>query len=56
MPGEEVLRVLQVGETVTPAGQSGNGAATVKFAGDTDGAFATAFMKLVRTGVIQVST
>lgn len=57
VPGQEVLALLQAGETVTPAGRApgGGGSATVTFAGDTDSAFASAFMNLVRTGEIQVS-
>jgi hypothetical protein len=56
-PGQEVLALLQAGETVTPAGRApaGTGAATVTFAGDTDSAFASAFMQLVRSGEIQVA-
>ncbi|MFD4250396.1 hypothetical protein ACFWQL_11720 [Amycolatopsis thermoflava] len=54
-PGQEVLAILQAGETVTPAGQSPRGGGTaVVFQGNTDSAFATAFMYLVRTGEIQV--
>jgi hypothetical protein len=55
--GEEVLRVLQVGERVVPRGQSGgSGAVTITFGGNTDGAFATAFMKMVRQGQISFGT
>lgn len=54
MPGEERLMMLQAGEKVTTSGQGGNGGATVTFAGNTDSAFATAFMRLVRTGEIQI--
>lgn len=52
MPGEEVLAILQGGETVSSNG-SGS-AVTVAFTGDTNSAFATAFMNLVRTGQIQL--
>lgn len=55
MLGQDVLTVLQAGEHVTPRGQGGGGGMTVTFAGDTDGAFATAFMKLVRAGVIRIA-
>lgn len=51
MPGQEVLAVLQAGERVSTSTGS-TGALRVVFAGDTDGAFATAFMELVRTGLI----
>lgn len=56
--GSEMLAVLQAGERVIPATgpQQGSGGGTVTFRGDTDGAFATAFMSLVRQGKIQVST
>lgn len=53
-PGEEQLAVLQAGERVTPASQTGGGTVTVSFSGDTDGAFASAFQNLVQTGVIQL--
>lgn len=53
--GSEMLAILQAGERVIPAtGPPAGGQATVRFTGDTDGAFATAFMKLVRQGAIQV--
>ncbi|MET7989855.1 hypothetical protein ABZU76_02990 [Amycolatopsis sp. NPDC005232] len=54
--GSEMLTILQAGERVIPATgpQGGGGAAAVTFGGNVDGAFATAFMKLVRTGAIQV--
>jgi phage-related minor tail protein len=57
-PGSEMLAILQAGETVTPAGESpsGGGAMVVTFAGDTNSAFATAFMNLVRGGQIQIGT
>lgn len=54
--GQEMLAVLQAGERVIPrGGDSGGGGATVTFGGNTDGAFATAFMQLVRNGTIQLS-
>lgn len=53
-PGSEQLRILQAGETVTPAGQSPGGQVTVMFGGNVDGAFANAFMGLVRDGQIQI--
>lgn len=55
MPGTEQLRILQAGERVTPKGQGGGGGKTIQFAGNTDSAFASAFMKLVRDGVIRVA-
>jgi phage-related protein len=54
VPGSETLALLQAGERVTPASQVGSGAAVVEFRGDTDSAFASAFMKMVRTGQIQI--
>ena len=55
--GQEVMAVLQAGERVIPANQSGAGvAATIEFSGNVDSAFASAFMKLVREGAIQVVT
>ncbi|MCG3757369.1 phage tail tape measure protein [Amycolatopsis sp. Poz14] len=55
-PGSEMLAILQAGETVIPAGGSvRSSGATVSFRGNTDSAFASAFMRLVRTGAIQVS-
>lgn len=54
-PGTEVMALLQAGETVSPVGgDTGGGAMVVTFAGNTDGAFATAFMNLIRTGAIQL--
>lgn len=54
-PGSEQMAILQAGERVTAAASAGGGGAvTVAFAGDTDGAFASAFQMLVRTGAIQV--
>lgn len=55
MPGEEVPIMAMAGERVTANGQGGSGAATVAFAGDTDSAFASAFMRLVETGAIVVT-
>ncbi len=56
--GSEMLAVLQAGERVTPAtsvrDDSGGGAVTVAFAGNTNQAFAAAFMKMVRDGTIQL--
>lgn len=53
--GSEMLTILQAGERVIPAtGPQGGGGATVTFAGDTNSAFATAFMNLVRGGQIQI--
>jgi phage-related protein len=53
IPGQEVLMTLQAGERVSTSRQGG-GATRVTFAGDTSGAFATAFMELVRSGVIAI--
>lgn len=55
-PGTEQLRILQAGETVTSAANSGTGGGTarVAFVGDTDGAFASAFQNLVKIGAIQI--
>lgn len=57
--GSETLAVLKAGETVLPPGVSpvaaGSGGGTsIHFTGNTDGAFASAFMGLVRTGKIQL--
>lgn len=56
LPGQEVLTLLQAGERVTAARstRSGGGGFTVSFSGSTDQAFAQAFMKMVRTGQIQI--
>lgn len=54
VPGQEVLAILQAGETVTPTGGGGGGGLGVSFSGDVDSAFATAFMRLVREGLITV--
>ena len=53
------MAVLQAGETVLPTqGQrnpgGGGGAVAINFVGNTDGAFAAAFMSLVRAGKIQL--
>lgn len=54
-PGQEMLAILQAGETVTSASRSNQpSGTTITFAGDTNSAFATAFMNLVRTGQIQI--
>lgn len=56
MLGSEQLRVLQAGERVVPRGQGGSGGTSVVFGGNVDSAFATYFMKLVRSGDIQIGT
>lgn len=53
MPGQEVLMMLQGGERVSTSSQAGSGT-RITFAGNTSDAFATAFMELVRTGVITI--
>lgn len=55
--GTERLSILQAGETVLPVGAGSRipAAVQVTFAGDTSSAFATAFMKLLRDGTIQLS-
>jgi len=67
--GGEILRegvaMVHKGERVLPAGtrglfndvsaQQGSGGITITFGGNVDGAFATAFMLLVRTGQITIS-
>ncbi len=53
-PGTEMLAVLEAGERIIPRGSGGGGAVTVRFAGDSDSAFATAFARLVREGIIQL--
>lgn len=54
-PGSEQLTMLQAGETVGAASApDGSRGAVVRFDGDTDGAFATAFQKLVRDKVITI--
>lgn len=52
--GRDVVAVLQAGETVLPAGRSGDTAATVRFAGNTSDALATVIMALIRSGKIQL--
>ncbi len=56
VPGQEVLALLQAGETVTPAGGGGGGGTEVRFVGNTSDALATVIMGLVRTGRIQLTT
>lgn len=52
-PGSEMLAILQAGERVTPAGQSGSGAATLTVAGNGDTQLATFLHGLVRQGILQ---
>lgn len=55
--GQEMIATLQAGERVIPrtqAADGGGGGGTISFGGNVDGAFASAFMKLVREGKIQV--
>lgn len=52
MPGQERLMLLQGGERVSTSSQGAPGGTMVTFSGDVDSAFATAFMKLVRSGDI----
>lgn len=52
--GPELLTMGGRGGYVTPNG--GGTGITVRFGGNTDSAFATAFMNLVRTGLIQIET
>lgn len=57
--GSETLALLQAGERVIPAsradrGMQGSSQLSVSFTGNVDSAFASAFMKLVRTGQIQL--
>lgn len=52
--GQEVLRVLQVGEKVVPRGQSGGGGGTLVLAGDVDSALGTLLMKLQRDGYLRL--
>lgn len=55
-PGQEMVAVLQAGERITPAGRTGGTEqVSVTFGGDTDSAFAAAFMKLLRTGQITIN-
>ncbi len=54
-PGSETMAILKAGEEVTAANRvAGGGAVQVRWAGNTDTAFATAFMNLYRDGVIQI--
>jgi hypothetical protein len=55
VPGQEVLAMLQAGETVTPAGGGRGGGTEVRFVGNTSDALATVIMGLVRTGRIQLT-
>src|SRR5262249_39970540 len=55
LPGQEVIAVLQAGERVLPTSAAGAATTTrVVFAGNTDGALATAIMHLFRTGQISI--
>lgn len=55
MLGSEQLRILQAGERVIPRGQQGNsGDSTLRIDGDTDSAFASFLMKLVRDKVVRL--
>lgn len=56
-PGQEIMAILQAGERVTPAGQSGGGMSITVAAGggsSTDRAVADLVLHLVRTGAIQL--
>ncbi|MBW0117027.1 HlyD family secretion protein [Pseudonocardia abyssalis] len=54
--GSEVMAMLQAGERVIPADRAGSGGGgTITFTGNTDSAFASLFMSLVRTGQIQIN-
>lgn len=54
-PGSEMVALLQAGERVIPAGQSGGtGQSTMRVVGDVDGAFITALLNLLRTNRIQI--
>ncbi len=53
--GQEVVAILQGGETVTPAA-GGGGGSTVAFTGNTSDALATVIMALIRQGMIQIRT
>lgn len=56
LPGSDVLAVLQAGETVIPrTGGAAGGGAALTFAGNTDSAFAAAFMSLLASGAVQIS-
>lgn len=52
--GSDVLAVLQGGERVSAVGSALGGGVAISFGGNVDGAFATAFMNLVRSGDIQI--
>lgn len=52
-PGSEMLAVLQAGERVIPAGQSGGGTMTVVVAGNGDTALATFLHALAQHGILQ---
>lgn len=55
MLGSEQLRILQSGERIVPRGQSGHsGEGSLRIDGDTDSAFATFLMKLVRDKVVRL--
>lgn len=54
-PGQEVPVLAMAGERVTNnVGPASSGGAGIRFSGDTDGAFATAFMHLLNIGAIQL--
>lgn len=58
-PGQEVMAVLQAGETVLPTQGSrnpgaGGGGSIVRFEGNTSDELATVIMRLIRTGKIQI--
>lgn len=57
VPGQEVLALLQAGETVTPAGGGGGGggATEVRFVGQVSDPLAVVIMQLIRTGRIQIA-
>jgi phage-related protein len=56
-PGMEVPMMLQAGEEVTSTAgrRTGDRGVTVNWGGDVDGAFATAFMNMVRLGQITIT-
>jgi phage-related protein len=53
MPGEEVMMILQGGETVSTSSQGGGGAG-LRFMGNTDTALAQLIMNMIRLGKIRV--
>lgn len=56
IPGQEVLRTLQVGEKVVPRGQAAKqGGGQLVVVGDVDSLFATYLRKLVRDGTLRVA-